>query len=99
MTQAKINDSRTEAENESLRIYADHMNDLSCHYRAEMRELIGRYRLWQRSSNIYEIRNFYIQAEGRAMRDHINRVLRIYRETGRDLQAMRRRINKAGDVS
>lgn len=70
-----------------------HMDDLSRYFREELRGLIRRYRLWRTSREISEVRDFYLQADGEALRSYIRQVRILYRETRRDLQAMRRAEN------
>jgi hypothetical protein len=66
------------------------MDELSDHFRAELRLLIARYRLWRTSRDICDMKGLYMQADGDALRQYIRQVLRLYREAQRDLQAMRR---------
>ncbi len=95
MDKNPIKNCRPDSENDQLRAYAAQLNELTGHYRKEMRQLIRRYRQWQAASNICQIRSFYLQSEGRALQDHMNRIHSLYREAGRDLQAVRRRAKKA----
>lgn len=66
------------------------MDELTRHFRSELRGMIWRYRLWRAAQEISEMQGFYLQAEGEVLEDHIRRVFQLYREANRDLQAMRR---------
>jgi len=70
--------------------HVKHMDNLARQYRRELRFLIRRLRLWRNEKQICDIHDLYLQAEGLFMKEHIEKMLRLYREAHQDLQAMRR---------
>ncbi|MCB9988309.1 MAG: hypothetical protein H6868_03120 [Rhodospirillales bacterium] len=72
--------------------HKDHMHDLSCFFRQEVRETIERYRVSQTTSQICHIRALYLDAEGKVLRHYLQSLYSLYRQSHGDYMAMHRRL-------
>jgi len=78
----------------TLDLHIKNMDELSQRYRAGMRAELHAYRSWRMSKEICEICAFYLDAEGKILRQNLKNMYVLYREANRDLQAMRRETKR-----
>lgn len=93
-----IYQARTQEEVEMISRHANSMTGISNRFRGQMREAIRQYRAWRTSHEINDVHAFYLEVEGKMQRDHIGNLFRLYRESHRDLMAMRREIKNRSKI-
>lgn len=84
--------ARTQEEVEMISRHVRSMTGISNRFRGQMREAIRQYRVWRTFHEINDVHAFYLEVEGKMLRDHIGNLFRLYRDSHRDLLAIRRRI-------